>query len=214
MPTLPGFQSYVDYVGIKRHFNDDKFIWNPNAVYKRLKPSAFEKRNDQAFFIRLERIHRDRDAWVENLISGFLYSTSLWVGQLFEDDVTRFHTERLGRIRSLESLFKRDCEKLEFFLYDYNVQLDGLLLTSSLREPTIILLYLKKEISLETLVVLHHFTKWVDSWNPINPLQKERRFQINKYRLLLDLASKDYAKIEGTYQQLAQPRVIAHTRIS
>lgn len=214
MPVIPGFQSYVDYVGIKRHFNDDKSIWQFNANYTRLKPSSFEKRKDQAFFIRLERSHRDRLHWVENLISGFLFSPNLWIGQIFEDDIVNYHTARMTNLAGLESLFMRDCEKLQFHLFDHCVDLNGLLLTSSSKDPIIISLYLKKEVSLETLVILHHFTQWVESWSPVNPLQKERRFQIYKYRYLLDLSDKNYGKIEEAYQQLAQPRVIAHSALN
>lgn len=211
MAAIPGFQSYVDYIGIKRHFSDPDFTWQPEAVYKRIKPSAFEKRNDQIFFAKLERTHRERRRWVENLISGFLYSTDLWIGELFEDDVMRFHQDRLGRIGSLESLFKRDCEVLDFYLFDNSTSLENVLLTAGQQDPIIVVLYQKKTISLETLVILNRFSGWLEAWNPINPLQKERRLQINKYRTLLNLASRNTLSLETSYQQLAQPRVSAHS---
>jgi hypothetical protein len=197
-----GFQAFVDYVGLKIHFSDSKFIWHPGQK-RRIRQATFEKRSDCAFFVKLERDHRIRESWIEAIVSGFIYDPDLWVGQLFEDEVSDHHKDRMRRVAGLESIFAQDCDKIHFYMFDEGISLQNLLLTSPEKDPIIISLHVKKLICLETLVLLHHLNPWVSKWSPINPLQVQRRILIQQYHHLLHLADRDLSKLKTTYQLLS-----------
>lgn len=200
---MKGFRPYVDYVMIKRHFEDSPFVWRENAEYGRLKPSTFQKRKDCAFFVRLENENSgDRKKWVDRLVSGFVFDRNLWIGDVFEQDHIDSHHCRMRRFGALESAFSRECEEIEYDLVSEESCLKNVLLTSGTGDPIIMGRFMKPT-SLETFSVLEHFTAFTRSWFPINPIQKMRRNLIYKYSLLLRLEERDLSRMEKTYHQLS-----------
>lgn len=186
-----GFQTYVMYVYLKRHFSDFKFIWDPNSKYARLKEDAFEKRNDKLFFQKLEKSFQTRDDRKEYLISAFLFNNDIWIGDVFHDVVVQFHKDRMKRVTSLESLFQRDAEKIEFYLVDKGITLQDIILTSSSNSPILVQDVKAIGVSFETLAIINQFTSFTDLWFPLNPLLKIRRLQLHKYTCLLNSSEKN-----------------------
>jgi hypothetical protein len=199
---IEGFQSFVDYILLKLHFNNLDFIWNESTRYTKVKQSTFDGRNDKSQFIKFERMNRfERRRWIDHLVSAFLFDSSIWIGDVMMDDTIAYHEARLKKVGALESLFQRECELIEFYLVDNQINLQSALLTTGIKDPIITRI---KGISLESLTLLHQMTGWADLWFPINPLFKHRRMLIHKYRSLLRLPERDYLRIETTYQHLAQ----------
>ena len=101
---MKGFQSYIDYLMLKRHFNTDSFIWNENNQYNRIKETSFQKRKDITFFIKLETISSgNRRDWINKIVSGFIYDQDFWIGSIFNDEHNDFHNYRMKRFLALES---------------------------------------------------------------------------------------------------------------
>lgn len=200
---ISGFQSYVEYVFLKRHFNDYDFIWSDHVNYTRLKESSFDKRKDKGYFKKLEKNFPNRSERIEYLVSVFLFNNDIWIGDIFDDDASLFHTERIRRVSGLESLFHSDAEKIEFYFIDKKIDLRTALLTTGTNSPTLIQDARTVGVSFETLTVLNHFTSFTDLWFPLHPLLKVRRLQLHKYKHLLHLADRKYDKLQSTYQHLA-----------
>lgn len=200
---IPGFRTYVDYVYLKKHFNDCKLIWNPNLNYTRLKESSFEKRRDKKFFQALEREHPNREDRIEQLVSAFLFNNDIWIGDILNEDVCQFHKDRIKRISGLESLFDRDVDKIDFYLADNKIEFETLLLTSATNSPILIQDAQILGVSLETLSIIDHFTGFTGMWFPVHPLLKMRRLQLHKYRYLLHIVDKRYEKLKKIFQKLA-----------
>lgn len=201
---IPGFKTYVDYIYLKKHFNDYEWNWKPKANYTRLKESTFEKRRDRLFFQKLEKDIADRDDRIEYLVSAFLFNNSVWIGNIFESDICQFHKDRIKRVSGLESLFHSDAEKIEFYLIDNKLSLQDILLTSSTNSPILIQESQSLGASFETLAVINFFTSFTDLWFPLHPLLKLRRLQLHKYKVLLHIVDKRYDKLHNTFQNLDQ----------
>jgi|PlaIllAssembly_1097288.scaffolds.fasta_scaffold00009_29 hypothetical protein len=197
------FQTYVDYVFLKRHFSDEKFIWSETANYKRMKLESFLKRRDVSFFNALYSAYKIRRPIVDHLISCFLYDSDFWIGNALKDEYIMRHQNRMMRFGALERTFLDDGEKIEEYLKDHELRMDALVLTSGIKSPIIMELY-PATISLETLAVLEHLTGFIGSWFPINPLQKWRRLIIHKYSYLLRFEERNVDKIQSVYQNLVQ----------
>lgn len=198
----PGFRTYVDYVYIKKHFNDFEWVWNPKANYTRLKESSFEKRKDRFFFQKFEKAIAERDERIEYLVSAFLFNNEIWIGDIFEPDASQFHNDRIKRVSGLESLFHSDVEKLEFYLIDKGLTLHSILLTSATNSPILIQDARTLGVSFETLTVINYFTSFTDLWFPLHPLLKTRRLQLHKYKHLLHIADKRYDKLRSIFETL------------
>ena len=196
------FQIFSDYVLLKAHFNTMDFYWDESRRYSKLKPAHLEKRNDRKFFKMFEKYHKsNRDQWIEYLISAFLVDPSIWIGGILNEDIMKYHTNRLRILGAIKSFFERECEIIEEYLYDHNIHLQDALLTTGTKDPIICKV---KGISLESLTLMHRFTDWAALWFPINPLLKNRRMNIHKYVSLLRISEEDITSIEKLYQNLAQ----------
>ena len=181
---MKGFQSYIDYLMLKRHFNTDSFIWNENNQYNRIKETSFQKRKDITFFIKLETISSgNRRDWINKIVSGFIYDQDFWIGSIFNDEHNDFHNYRMKRFLALESTFERELEELEFYLTSNSISFDDSLLTFGIKDPIIVNRFLRPT-SLETFAVLENFTNFTRMWFPINPLQQLRKNLIYKYSML------------------------------
>ena len=200
---MKGFQSYIDYLMLKRHFNTDSFIWNENNQYNRIKETSFQKRKDITFFIKLETISSgNRRDWINKIVSGFIYDQDFWIGSIFNDEHNDFHNYRMIRFLALESTFERELEELEFYLTSNSISFDDSLLTFGTKDPIIVNRFLRPT-SLETFAVLENFTNFTRMWFPINPLQQLRKNLIYKYSMLLRLNERNLAKMKEKYQQLS-----------
>ncbi len=197
------FQVFVDYVFLKRHFSDEKFLWSESANYKRMKLDSFLKRRDASFFNALYSFYKNRRQVIDHLISCFLYDSDFWIGSALKEEYIMRHQNRMMRFGALERTFLDDCEKIEEYLTDHELRIDDLVLTSGIKSPIIMELY-PAMISLETLAVLEHLTGFIGSWFPINPLQKWRRLIIQKYSFLLRFEERNADKIQSVYQNLVQ----------
>lgn len=201
--SQPGFKAYIDYVFIKRHFLDEKFMWDEAGSYGKIKPTSFQKRNDAAFFVRLEKdCQKDRRRVVDRLVSCAIYNNNFWIGETFLQDYVDYHNNRMKRYGALESTFQNESEWLEFYLIDKGISLADALLTSGVNDPIIIKQFGQK-LSLETFAVLEHLTGFTRSWFPINPLFKMRRLIVYKYSKLLRLNERSMEKIIKTYHNLS-----------
>ena len=194
------FQVYIDYVLLKKHFSDEQFIWCETASYKKMKHETFLKRNDIAFFQALYNRYKNRKQIVDHLISSFIFNNEFWIGDALKDEYIMRHHNRMFRMGALERTFVDDCEKIEEYMQDHELNFDQLVLTCG-PNCRIIDLY-PGTISLETLAVLEYLTWFTRTWFPINPLQKWRRLIIYKYQYLLRVDERNMEKIQNAYQHL------------
>lgn len=189
------YQIYKDYIFLKQHFTHWDFIWGENISYK-VSVESFKNRKDLFFFKRLFKRYSERNECAQHIISGFLYDNDIWVGQLFDEQIDKFHSDRMKRFNSIEFTFAQDCESIK----NQRVSVENLFLTKGTGDAIIYTF----GVTLETLSVLNHFNQWANHWFPLNPIKKQRRTQIHKYSFLLQLNTRKYDSMKHCYQSLLQ----------
>jgi hypothetical protein len=179
---MDAFDAYKIYTTLKNHFlldNYDYFKYN-----KKIKVShdAFLNRKDKIFFAKLGN---QKDAYLENfLISNFLFDTKIWVGELLSDQAEERYKNWKKKQESLTYHFKNEIE----FLADYKMnEFNQCFESINGDHPRIIKLYLRKEISIETLVILNLILKFMQKTDTFihDPIYKEVSKLCKKYQPFL-----------------------------
>lgn len=151
---MDAFSAYRTYIAIKNHFNSKTYDYFKYSGRTRVGLSSFEKRKDKYFFHKLSK-HGD---CVNYLVSNFLEG-DCWVGDLVnEQTAEKTYRNWKKRIESLGYIFTNDLDRLNS---NFNINLaveDG-------QHPYLLKLYLRKEISPETILIINDLTGCFKVWN-------------------------------------------------
>lgn len=193
------FEAYLDYLGLKTHFNVWKFNWSPRKAYK-VDVGVFEKRNDKLYFSKLAKLYPHKAERAEFLISSFLNNRQNWIGYMFDDDARDLHFARIKKSSALIYTFNNDVENIVDFMEDKSLSFKELLQANGQRPK---ILKCKKEIlggvSEETLALFDKFFGFTRQVT-VNPLWDEERLRYHKYSSLLLV--DDINQIKKTLKKL------------
>lgn len=153
---MDAFESYKVYVALKNHFTSKTYDFFKYGGRTKASRAAFEKRNDKYFFTKLAR----RKDVVDYLVANFLYNDSgAWVGDIVNNEQADKCYHQLLRYReAITYLFTQDLDRLEERFDDNFQVIDG-------QHPILLRLYLQKEVSLETLIILDDLVSYMRKWN-------------------------------------------------
>ncbi len=147
---MDALDAYKLYIAVKNHFTVDSYdIFKYNRVVN-VTMDSFLKRRDRIFFAKLGN---RKDKYLENfLVANFLHDPKIWVGELLSDECERRYSEWKKRQESLSYLFKNEMTFIEGWgSNELNVFFD----CQNNDHPRIIKMFLRGEISLETLLILN-----------------------------------------------------------
>jgi hypothetical protein len=147
----------------------------------RASKESYYKRNDKFFFEKLAKEYNAtelRDFYIANLIEEKQYIT-----ELIDDEAKRTYTDYLRRRQSLSYNYTNDLART------FRKGLREPFIVSDNAYPRIVLLFLRREISIETMVILDDFLDYTDKfdkhydgdivWSKVSK-------KIDKYRPFLD----------------------------
>lgn len=141
------------YVALTRHFNSTYDYFKYNGKVK-AKVSSFEIRKDKYMFHKLSK-HRNP---VGLIVSNILEDNCKWSGNLFTEEANSNFLQWENRIQSLTYNFKNEIENMDDKLLK-NFVIDGG------QHPLTLELYYRKEISIETLIILNDVFDIFPKWN-------------------------------------------------
>jgi hypothetical protein len=151
---MDAFSAYKTYVAIKNHFNSKSYDYFRYGGRTRAGRSTFEKRSDKYFFHKLSK-HSD---CINYLVSNFLEG-DCWVGDLVnEQSAEKTYRSWRRRIESLSYIFINDLDKLNLSFNNNFAVIDG-------QHPFLLKLYLRKQISPETVLILEDLVGFFKMWN-------------------------------------------------
>ena len=146
--------AYKTYIAIKNHFNSKTYDYFKYNGRTRASVKAFEKRSDRYFFHKLAK----RSDCVNFLASNFL-DGDCWVGDLVNEQIAEKNYRKWKkRIESLSYIYTNDLEKLH---NDFNSNL----IVNEGQHPYLFKLYLRKQISPETILIINDLTNCFKMWN-------------------------------------------------
>jgi hypothetical protein len=152
---MDAFEAYKAYLAIKSHFTNKNYDYFKYNGRTKASKKTFEQRRDKYFFTKLAQ----RKSEVVNiLVSNFMHSDA-WVGDIVNEQQSETnYISWKRRQESLTYIFTNDLDKLdEDFNSNFEV-VDG-------QYPNLLKLYLRDEISPETILILNDMTNAFKYWN-------------------------------------------------
>lgn len=173
------YDCYCEYTALKAHFSSDYDYKKYNGKIPSANPIAFSKNNLKLFFQKLAK-HKDVQGF---LVANFLEDNKVWIRDLaYSDRAEAVYNEWCKRIQSLTYVFTQEINRLDQNDFNENFRLNcG-------KHPLIMVLYLRKEISLETLTILVDLTgsdKYLNKVLKDDIVWNDIYFKISKYKPFL-----------------------------
>lgn len=147
---MNAFEAFQLYVALKNHFTDETYDYFKYNGKTRVSVHSFETRKDKYHFHRLSK-HKDP---LGVLISNFIDKGSVWVGDLDYKDT---YEDWLRRNQSRTYIFEQELRKL-------NPNFAANFATKDGQHPQLLRLILRKEVSLETVILLQNLLNFFDTW--------------------------------------------------
>jgi len=194
---MTGFDVYKLYLSVKLHFTSDKYNFFQYQGKSKASLVSYEKRKDKYFFEKLANKY-SYDTLVEYFVSQFVAEQDAWLGDIVKAKGEKVYYNWRKNNHQLNNKFEDELEQLLSLISPpYQTNIDKLFTCGSGTHPLIVKAYLKKSISLETLVILENifsFTQHIDK-QISDPLWKSIMKKIVKYSPFLNINVSEYKKI-------------------
>jgi hypothetical protein len=196
--TMDEFSVYKMYIALKLHFTTDKYDVVKQRGKVKASRQAFAKRTDLFSIRKISKTYSDEE--VANFLVANFVSGDRW-GGMFDIDAGERYQLWKKKIESLSYNFSQELDALIEEMEDKNLKLSDIFSVQSGQHPYIIKAFLRKTISIETLVILEKLNKYVEVfdkeitdtvvWPDISRL-------IKKYKPFLSI---DTEKFNGIFRQ-------------
>lgn len=149
------FEAYQLYVALRNHFTSKSYdFFRYNGKIKTAK-TQFVKRPDTFWFHKLAQ-HKDPQGF---LVSNFAYEDGKWIGELMRNTEAESNYVLFCKTRdSLTYTFKQDIAKMD-------IDFDTNLVVEEGQHPKLLKLYLRKQMTLESLCMLEQMCGFARRWN-------------------------------------------------
>lgn len=175
---MSAFECFQQYNALKLHFTKQEYDYFKYNGKSRANALSFETRKDKLFFMKLAK-HEDP---VNYILSNLIENNKVWVRDLaYNKEAEECYKHWQKRTQSLTYLFKEELSKL-------HEDFDSNFRSEDHTHPYVIKLFLQKEISLETLVMLVDLVRCIKYWSKkheYDPVVEDLLMKIQKYRPFL-----------------------------
>lgn len=189
------FEVYRYYLALRLHFTTDQYDAIKLQGRVRASKQSFLKRKDLIAIRRVAEQYSDKDV-VEFLVANFV-SGDRW-GGVFDTEAKERYTGWKKRIESLSYTFEKEVGKLIGFAEKKEMRFEDLLISQNQQHPYIIKMYLRNDVSIETLVILDKilsFTEKLDRELNTDLIWPDLSRLIKKYAPFLNLKKEKYDRI-------------------
>jgi hypothetical protein len=179
---MEAFDTYKIYLAIKNHFTLDSYDYFKYNRKINVSYDSFLKRRDKIFFAKLGK---RKEEYLESfLVANFLHDPKIWIGELLSEESETRYKDWKRKQESLIYIFKNEVEFMDG--WDSN-QLNMWFDVDLESHPRIIRMYLRKEISLETLTILNSILNFIKRYDTqiTDPIYKEVSKLCKKYQPFL-----------------------------
>ena len=152
--TVEPYDAYVKYLAMKSHFTDKKYDYIKYNGKVKAWRTTFETRRDKYFFYKLSKQKNPEEFLLANFVDG----NDFYIGDIREDKANDVYTEFKKRQQSLSYVFKNELTQLK---EDFNENI----IVPKNQHPYLLRLYLRKDICLETLILIDRCVKMFAYWD-------------------------------------------------
>ena len=163
---INGFGCYLKYLAIKSHFTNEKYDYFKYKGKIKADTDSFNQRNDRFFFERIAKKLQSPIEVEKFFVSCIVKNTRTWIGDVFGDNVETDYVDWQRKIESITYIFEQDFQKIVDIAELEGITVQRFFMVNNGQHPRILKMFLKKDISLETLVLLNLSIKGIFSyWN-------------------------------------------------
>lgn len=176
---MSAFECYKEYVALKNHFTKPAYNYHKYNGKSKLSFESFDARKDKLYFMKVAKHPDPRNYILSNLVEN----PKIWIKEIaFSPEAGKVYQSWSKRQQSLMYLFKEDLSKL-------NNEFDSNFKAEDRTHPYVVKLFLRKEVSLETLVILVDLVKCSAYWSKrfeYDPTIENVLNKVMKYRPFLE----------------------------
>ena len=163
MNIYEGFETFKTYIAVRNHFTQDSYDYFKYNGKTRVNGDSFLKRKDKFFFAKLER-RLSKEERLYFFVANFVANDHSWSGSLVSDQSMEVYNEWKNKIQSLSYNFNENCKKLKEIVDLSEKGFDDLFMANG-SHPPLLKLFLRKEVSLETMVLLDRVLGYANRWS-------------------------------------------------
>ena len=188
------YDVYRYYLALRLHFTTDNYDVIKNKGRVRASKQAFAKRKDLYAIAKIAKTYSDEE--VANFLIANFVSGDRW-GGVFDSEAKDRYLQWKKRMESLQYTFENDLKNLVQELEDSCLSFDTIFKISKGEHPYIIKAYLRKTITIETLVILDYLLDYKKSFENISDtfLWPDVSRIIENYKPFLKVNLEKYRRI-------------------
>ena len=189
------FEVYRYYLALRLHFTTDSYDVIEQKGRVRATKNSFLKRKDLLSIRRVAETYSDKDI-VDFLVANFV-SGDRWGGVFDVESKERYQGWK-KRIESISYTFKKEIDKAVTYADKLGITFNQLFYCNHGQHPFIIKMYLRNDISIETLVILNklnNFTDQLDQDLKDDLVWPDTSRIIKKYSPFLEIKKDKYNEI-------------------
>lgn len=194
---MDGFKAYKYYMAIKLHFTKDSFdVFKNRGVVKGTR-EAFNARNDRYMFEKLARKYPVDKDLIQFYVANFAYGNDNVVYAQEESQDNLFEWQK--RKQSMTKLFEDDLQRILMDAYKRKIKESSILNFTCNQYPSILNLYLGKQIGLETLRIIDDQDNLLQSWKQNTSMVLLWENEIRRVEKSKGFVKYDADKIKSVY---------------
>jgi hypothetical protein len=190
---MNGYDLYCIYQAIKLHFTSENYNFFQYDGKTRVSIDAFQKRRDKFLFHRLARKYRDEEM-IPFLVANFVHSDDNWTKSLLEDQAEETYRDWKRTTDSMTKVYLEDLQKICPDPKEFN----SLFKVENGQFPPLLNLFMQKEITIETMVILNNIFNYVQIWDKKitdDIIYPKISRKIRKYGAFLSVDTKKYKEL-------------------
>ena len=157
MKHFTGYGAYLLFLALRTHFDKDKYDFFQMNGKLRANRESYEKRQDKSIFAKFAKEYNTtqlRDFYIANILEDRHY-----IADFMDDRAKDEYNNYTRRRQSLSYIYTNELGRI----FDEGISVPFIVSNNSY--PSIILLFLRREVSIETMVILDDFLGYTDKFN-------------------------------------------------
>lgn len=197
MAKPDGYTAYRFFTAINLHFTNQKYDLLKYKGRIRCPRETYEKRRDRKLFERLANRHNSERDLIQFIVANYAYDNRGLVWDLNGDSEENYLTW-IKRKESLTEVFRNDLSKIFSHCEINKLSLDRILEVDDQHEyPELLKIFLSKDITIETMVILNEITGYIERWQPLVLLWHDLFLKIQR---LTTFVKCDILRVQAVYK--------------
>lgn len=193
--NMEPFEVYRYYLALRLHFTTDQYDAFKSHGKVRVTRQAFNKRKDLLAIKKVAETYSDQDV-VNFLVANFT-SGDRW-GGVFDTEAKHRFTDWKRKMESMSYTFSKEVGRIKQLADKLNKSFSDMFLSINNQHPYVVKLYLRHDISIETLTILNKlepFTVLLDRQLQGDILWPDLSRIIKKYEPFITIDQEKYGRL-------------------